>query len=101
MTRVIAFTLVIAAALSLPEYLPAQDDVPEMIADRPDVSESSQTVPRAYYQLETGFGFNTDRIVRNFVEVEWSRFRYWHGVIVTARRGQIKPCAKSRFNSCV
>jgi hypothetical protein len=34
----------------------AQDDVPEMITDRPDVTESSQTVPRYYFQLDLSGG---------------------------------------------
>jgi len=45
-----------------------------MITDRPDVTESSQTVPRYYFQLETGMGFNVDRVVQNRVDVELSSF---------------------------
>jgi hypothetical protein len=67
-------TLLIAATILIPAYASAQDDVPEMITDRPDVTESSQTVPPAYFQLEIGFGINVDRIVQNRVEIEISSF---------------------------
>jgi hypothetical protein len=46
------------------------DDVPVMITDRPDISVSSRTVPRAYFQLESNLAYNVDRILQNRIEVE-------------------------------
>jgi hypothetical protein len=74
MTRTLLSALAIVTAMLIPAYASAQDDVPEMITDRPDITESSQTVPRGYIQVETGVGYNFDKIIENRVEVELSSF---------------------------
>jgi len=52
----------------------AQQDVPEMITDRPDATESPQTVPRGYFQVEAGGGFNADAVVQNRIDVDETSF---------------------------
>ena len=52
----------------------ADDDVPVMITDRPTISVASRTVPRGYFQLETGVAFNFDRILRNRIAIEITSF---------------------------
>jgi hypothetical protein len=59
-------------SLAVPAF--AQDDAPEMITDRPDVTESSQTVPRYHFQLEAGVFFGFDKVVANRIEVDQSNF---------------------------
>ncbi|MBS0010502.1 MAG: transporter [Bacteroidales bacterium] len=43
------------ALIAIPAFVNAQDEVPELVTDRPDQTESSALVPHKSLQIETGF----------------------------------------------
>jgi len=47
--------LFIILFLTFQSALISQEYIPNLIADRPDVTESAVTIPHGFYQLETGF----------------------------------------------
>ncbi|MFW6371118.1 MAG: hypothetical protein ACOC10_07950 [Bacteroidota bacterium] len=48
----------------------AQVDIPELVTDRPDQTESATTVPNNSLQIETGYVFQSDEIENG----SWRRF---------------------------
>lgn len=69
------FVLLVTWIVSaFPAHAEGPEEVPDLITDRPDITESSQTVPRASLQLETGGRFNYDTLIQNRVEVELTSF---------------------------
>lgn len=48
-------TKLILALIAFSALAKAQDEIPELITDRPDQTESSAVVPHKYLQIETGF----------------------------------------------
>ena len=53
-----------AAASATPAALAPEDSLPELITDRPDITESSAVVGHGMWQLETGMLFESDRADR-------------------------------------
>jgi hypothetical protein len=51
----IKFTYILTLFLNFAALVKAQDEVPELITDRPDQTESSVVVPHKSLQIETGF----------------------------------------------
>lgn len=39
----------------------AQDEIPDLVTDRPDATESAFSVPKGLFQIETGFVFSKDK----------------------------------------
>jgi hypothetical protein len=52
--------LALTLLLELTEFVKAQDEIPALITDRPDQTESSAVVPRRFLQIETGFVLAND-----------------------------------------
>ncbi|HWI17822.1 MAG TPA: hypothetical protein VNT81_08745, partial [Vicinamibacterales bacterium] len=43
-----------------------RSDVPEIVTDRPDFTESSEVIPARWLQLESGISFEGESLVRGF-----------------------------------
>lgn len=54
------FIYILTVFLGLAAFVNAQDEVPELITDRPDQTESSVVVPHKSLQIETGFVMEND-----------------------------------------
>ncbi len=62
-------TGLIALLMGHPEQAIAQQESPELVTDRPDQTESPNTVPRGYTQLETGLLYIRDEAAGVKVDV--------------------------------
>ena len=51
---------ILTILLSIAAWARAQDEIPELITDRPDQTESSTVVPHKSFQIETGFVLEND-----------------------------------------
>ena len=54
-------TILVLVLIAIPLLLKAQVEVPELITDRPDQTESSAVVPHKSLQIETGFMMENDK----------------------------------------
>ena len=72
-------TLVLLVFIILTSVIHAQDDIPELITDRPDQTESSSVVPHKSLQIETGFLLENDEseeLVKKSFAYNTTLFRY-------------------------
>jgi hypothetical protein len=61
------FPLFLLCLALLPYHLFAQDDIPDIITDRPDITESASTVHPGWLQIETGFLLLQDSFLEDAV----------------------------------
>ena len=62
-----SFQFFLLCLVFLPNHLLAQDDVPELITDRPDITESASIVHPGWLQIETGFLLLQDSFLKDAV----------------------------------
>ena len=48
----------------------AQSEIPELVTDRPDITDSPIVLPIDYFQIETGFVFEKQKFIESSVEIE-------------------------------
>lgn len=68
MKNKLSFIFLLIGFVSSPVF--GQATIPELITDRPDISESAVTVPTGSFQVETGFSFQQQKFTESGVSIE-------------------------------
>lgn len=81
-------------------------ELPELVTDRPDITESAVTVPNGYWQVETGFSYEFQKYSENSITLENKNlhlgstlFRYGISENMELRFGGEYFCGEATINS--